>query len=219
MDIPKRLRPLRPTQIVDDASFMGAHDTNLSRQTAAYALRACGNTAHYVYSSVYSAPKAYVSTLASWTDFEFLADYNVTFEVPWHHQRQHAAIGGQLRVATQSRGFASVRLQSDQLIDAVASTESSGINALPSEQSNVLGWNKTTGNVAFAGEVYLGSSWRIMTYRLQLRAPTLPANRRIVVRPQIQMSGLAALFIGVVSAKYYVESLALWDEPDPDTHA
>jgi len=216
MDIPNKVKHFSPSLVIDNAPFRGASETALSRNVAGYALRCCGNVAHYNFPTLGSAPSVSVSAVNGWSSFSHVGEDSCTFDVPWHHQSQFASIKAIIRVISMSRIVARVRLQSDDLIDAVASTEGQDAILWNAGESSFLAWRTTT---YLFGAQYKGELWTVYQSSVKLESPTVPANRRISLKPQIYISGLADVITGIAGdPTFYLESMMLRDETDRDIH-
>jgi len=213
----KLLRPLNPGYIVDDAAFQAAHDVNLAKQSYSYVVRACGNSVQMNFPHKYIAPYKIIAASNTWYDFTYT---NATFGVPFHHQTQHVGVQAIIGLVTDSRAAFKLRLQAKTLVDAVATTTGASISMYPNETSQFYWWNTTyyQGNVA--NLKYPGDSWKVAHYRLVLKSITVPANRRILISPQVSMSALADLMIGLNSdPKVYIQSIYISDLLDTDVDA
>ena len=209
MEIPKKLRHIPPQRIVYDGLFAGAHDTNLSRQTAGYVARCCGSRAQYNFPYSTVAPKAQITAGATWTTFTHAIVVSCDFDVPWYHQTQMAGIRAIVRLASPSRTHAQVRLYSDDLIDAVAQTAGDGVRSVSAFVSPFHYWNSKHWLESWSAR---GATWRISSHVCYIESPTVPANRRFALTPQVMIPADADVLLGTGGKpEFYIESLFVED--------
>jgi len=219
MDIPARPSRMRPSQIVYDASFQASNETALGRNVAAYVLRCCGSAAQYQYGNLGTAPYATITAVNTWYDFSWYGNSSGRADFAWFHQKQFSSIRGMITVVSSCNAVFKVRLQSDDLVDSVATSNSKGHSCVPAQPSSFLEWRNTFWH-RYAQKQYDGGKWRSGSVRVRLESPTLPSNRRIAIAPQVSIDGVSSLALAAAgSPRVYLEALILHDVVDEDTQA
>lgn len=210
--IPRNLLPFHSPFPQPDAPHFSTVEYWMAVETAGVYYRGCGNCHHFVFPHYDKAAIAEITALDTWTKFVFTGDNSVTVnaQFPWHHQKQFGKVRGLLRVVTDHAVSFSLRLTSNDLVDAVAeSTGDPSQDAYISRTLNDAGWRalNTGGNNGF----------KLLERVVDLRSPTLPANNRIAIFPEIKITEDYYSLISMSgTVNVYLHSLVLLDLPESD---
>ena len=218
MRVPKRVTPYAVKGLTWDALFQGQHDTGLSQQTNAFALRCCGNSAHYSYHDIGCTPVTEVTAVDTWYSFEIgdtgtweVCDYGV----PWHHQDgQHAIMMRALVYSRYGLQF-QMRFRAKTLVSAVATTTSVIQTSQHSTPFDTIGIRSSRW---YYGEA--NRSLILFPIEIELPSPTLPANRQVQVEPQILLpsGSTTSMFDITGTSAIYLMYMQLYDIPKRETY-
>lgn len=196
-----------PNKVIErDGIFQASHDSDLSSATNTFFLRSCGNSAHMAWAYPSSAPVASITADNTWTAFDLGDSVPTELEIPWHLQESHLHIALFFRVFVVDTFKLKLRVSAKTLLDTVDTTTSTGVALDAAERPHGHYWEDYKADGKFRVR-------RLMSARIDIMSPSVPANRRIMLYPEMQaVSGFSAgLFLSAATIPAYIESLAIYD--------
>lgn len=190
--IQKIVHPFLDGRAQPDSPHDGNLESELAAQTQALAYRCSGNTRSWTWlkpmplsgwGSTSDAPLAEVTALSTWTGFyvgrlQSIGEPYCDFALPWLLTPSFDWILCFAQLAVETKVRLSFRIRCSTLLDACSSDN--GVltmhGSLMARPSSMIGW-QLSGSGSFGVQTW--SSWLAVT--------TPPANRRILITPEVSI--------------------------------
>lgn len=178
---PERLEVFEPKSISYDAPWRGQNDLRMSRQTLCLAQRASAATVGIHFPTQARAPYTSIIAGDTWSDFSMVSgSESATFNVPMELTQGYSRVIAAIKIMSDSKYAFRMRLNTTTMAGA------SSKDGFVSKEFRV--WQPLAEDAwKFSSSGFAHDSIWQATARCEI-APTLPADRRVLVKPQIKLS-------------------------------
>jgi len=216
--VAKRIPVLKDRAVQPDVQHAALMELGLSQAVAAAVWRGAGNSRHFIFPSPVEAPYCDFSAVNTQTIFNMgdtttTHDY-VPYGVAWRMTENFGTVMAVIVTASLSPVTYAVQLGADDLVDAVAASNSD-YKLMQQTYQNPMGyWGAEEYDWRTVNPVALRSRPWFSSHVCQF-TPTLPASRVVQLTPYAKITSAEDSSIDVGNTpRVYLRSMTILDIPD-----
>ena len=185
VQVPKEVVPFVDRAADPDSPHRGVTEADMARQTLALMYRVSGAKHHFwwpeptsqanvfVWPAYTARPAAYITALDTWTEFSYHGGTPIQMQLPYRMTEGFTTIRGLVSVVSDVRIRFVLRLSSQTLLDAVATTDGDQcIPFMPDQKTTESEW-------LYLPATKSGGYWQ--STAAVILTPTVPSTRRIAL--------------------------------------